>query len=210
MICDRCKTPADRLILGWCDLCAYPNGDGPVQIERPVRKPVGPPCDTCGQELFLVRPGRTTCARCRPYWKAKGANDGQPVINADHPDTPRDVSAALMLETHPPLDEPGLCQVQGACGAPLTACPIHQQGVTCLLEMEGWSGYTPGSVDRIASVEEARRRLELLRWDWNNSCGEERPEIEAQARRVQDRIRELQAPPVNRALRLLEDLGVVP
>jgi hypothetical protein len=40
--------------------------DGDARPEVVRREPVGPPCDECGRELLLVRPGRTTCAHCAP------------------------------------------------------------------------------------------------------------------------------------------------
>jgi hypothetical protein len=66
LTCTRCKHPARRLIGGWCETCSYPGGDGPAGSLPVIRRaPTGPPCDGCGQELLLVRPGRTTCERCR-------------------------------------------------------------------------------------------------------------------------------------------------
>jgi hypothetical protein len=58
-------------------------------------------------------------------------------IVADHPDTPQEIRAQIMLNLHPPREDRLECQVMGACGAPFAACPLHQQGMTCLLEIEG-------------------------------------------------------------------------
>jgi uncharacterized Zn finger protein (UPF0148 family) len=38
-----------------CDICAWPAGHTSAD----------PHCDSCGQRLLLLRPGRTTCEACR-------------------------------------------------------------------------------------------------------------------------------------------------
>jgi hypothetical protein len=116
-----------------------------------------------------------------------------------------------MLELHPPQQDPIRCQAEGTCGAPLVKCPLHQQHLTCMFEIEGWGHAKPGAEERIATVKDGEENLKTLRYLWSIACSKERPEIESHAARVKARIARIQEDTsTGRALRLLKDMGLAP
>jgi hypothetical protein len=48
---------------GGCTRCACRGFE--LALTPVTRTPTGPACDSCGQELLITRPDRTSCERCR-------------------------------------------------------------------------------------------------------------------------------------------------
>ena len=115
-----------------------------------------------------------------------------------------------MAEVHTPKRDPKQCEFGGACGAPMVRCPLHQAVVPCMLEIPGacYERLKPGFAEHINSPGTGEKVLEVLRWRWTNGCAKERPGISEDAALVKARIETITHPSVNRALKLLGDVGV--